>query len=103
MGYTDYCINKKIIVIPHHTLFTGGTLFTSEYCPHAETLFTGGELFTSEYCPGGHYSPVNSVRGDTSWGDSVHYDTGRWLIGMGFLKIIIMPSIIFITTFTHFR
>ena len=70
----------------HHTLFTGGTLFTSEYCPNGETLFTGGgTLFTSEYCPGGHYSPVNSVRGDTSWGDSVHYGSVKAYISKSIL------------------
>ena len=25
---------------------------------------SGGTLFSSEYCPGGHYSLVNIVRGD---------------------------------------
>ena len=47
----------------------GGTLFTGEFCPR-------GTLFTGELCPGGQYSPVNNVRGDILWGDSVHYDTG---------------------------
>ena len=45
-----------------------GTLFTGEFCPR-------GTLFTGELCPGGQYSPVNNVRGDILWGDSVHYDT----------------------------
>ena len=48
----------------------GGTLFTGEFCPRGTSL-------TGELCPGGQYSPVNNVRGDILWGDSVHYDTGR--------------------------
>ncbi len=30
----------------------------------------------SDAFQGGHYSPVNNVRGDIYWGDIVHYDTG---------------------------
>ena len=33
----------------------------------------GGRLFTSELCPGGQYSPVNNVRGDILWEDSVRF------------------------------
>ena len=44
----------------------GGTLFTGEFCPR-------GTLFTSELCPGGEYLPVNNVRGDILWGDSVRF------------------------------
>ena len=50
-------------------------LFTNEDCPHGETLFTGGggrHNSLVNTVRGGHYSP----RGDTSWGDSVHYDNG---------------------------
>ena len=35
-------------------------------------LVLGGTIFTE----GGHYSPVNNVRGDIFGGDTVHYDTG---------------------------
>ena len=34
-----------------------------------------GTIFTE----GGHYSPVNNVRGDIFRGDTVHYDTVQWL------------------------
>ena len=35
-------------------------------------LVLGGTIFTE----GGHYSPVNNVRGDIFRGDTVHYDNG---------------------------
>ena len=43
----------------------------SDVC-RVEKIGGGGTLFSE----GGHYSPVNYVRGDILWGDSVHYDTG---------------------------
>ena len=36
-------------------------------------LVLGGTIFTE----GGHYSPVNNVRGDIFGGDTVHYDNGK--------------------------
>ena len=36
-------------------------------------LVLRGTIFTE----GGHYSPVNNVRGDIFGGDTVHYDTGN--------------------------
>ena len=55
-------------VVDLHSKKLEGTLFTGEFCPR-------GTLFTGELCPGGQYSPVNNVRGDILWGDSVHYDS----------------------------
>ena len=63
---SDYHNASMSVDLPSKKLGGGGTLFTGEFCRR-------GTLFTSELCPGGQYSPVNNVRGDILWGDSVRF------------------------------